>query len=342
MSNIDKLPGWRTLLETIIADAAERQRIANILEIKPITLIRWATSNAQPRSKHLYALLDALPDMREQLISLIVEEYPEFRTDVAVIEGLSPDIPSDFYAQVLEAHNRHPSISRGATIRALVLQQMLTHLDAQHKGMLIIINQCMPPSERKVRSLRLIDGRGTPPWQHLFPTIRFFGLESQIGYAVQMHRPITIPAYKNNVHWQPIQDEQAEESMITYPLIRADQIAGSLTIISTQPYYFTDINIDIVQRYIDLFLLAFEQADFHAFEQIALGIMPSSSLQKTITGQFNQRIHELIIKATHESRYQTLSDTTLQLYQKMEQELLLFARRITTSANNSQDPKTHP
>lgn len=341
MSNIDNLPGWRTLLETIIADAAERQRIANILEINPVTLMRWTTSNAQPRSKYLYALLDALPEMREQLISLIVEEYPEFRTDIEVIEELSPDIPSDFYAQVLEVHNREPSISRGATIRALVLQQMLAHLDAQHKGMLIIANRCMPSDVQKVRSLRLIDGRGTPPWQHFFPTIRFFGIESQIGYAVQMHRPIFIASYKNNVHWQPLQDEQSEESMITYPLIRADKIAGSLTIMSTQPYYFTEIHIDLIQRYMDLFLLAFEQADFYTFERIALGIMPSSAIQKTITDQFNQRMHDLIIKATQELRYQTLSDATFQLYQKMEQELLLFTSTLTGLPNSPPKPQAN-
>lgn len=334
MSTINNLPGWRALLKTIIADVSERQRIAQILEINQITLMRWATGSSHPRPKHLYALLDTRPDMREQFIALIVEEYPEFSADIAVIEELSPEIPSDFYAQVLEAHNQQPSIARGATIRALVLQQMLTHLDAQHKGMLILANQCTPPSKQKVRSLRLIDGQGTPPWQHIFPTIRFCGLESQIGYAVQTHRPIIIHTYKNNPHWQPIQEEQQEESMLTYPLIRADRIAGCLTIMSTQPYYFTDIHIDLIQHYIDLFLLAFEQADFHAFEQIALGIMPSFTLQKKLTTQFNQRIHELIITATHELRYQTLPDATLQLYQKMEQELLTLTSTLTDVQNN--------
>jgi hypothetical protein len=334
LSNIDNLPGWRALLETLIADDMERQRIAHTLNINPITLTRWATGITHPRHKHLYALLDALPDVREQLISLIIEEYPEFRIDFAVIEELSPTIPSAFYAQVLEAYNQQPSISRSAKIRDLVLKQMLTHLDAQHKGMLIMVNQCTPTGEQKVRSLHLIDGQGTPPWQQIFPTIRFFGLETQIGYAVQMHRPITIHSYKNTPHWQPIQDEH-EESMITYPLIRADQIAGSLTIISTQAYYFTDIHRELIEHYTDLFLLAFEEADFHAFERIAVGIMPSSPLQKTLTSQFNQRLHELIIVATHERRHQTLSDATLQVYQQMEQELLLFASTLTDWQNNT-------
>ncbi|GCE23736.1 GAF domain-containing protein [Dictyobacter kobayashii] len=276
MSKTYESPGWRTFLETVIADPTERQRIARTLGINQISLTRWAAGTSNPRLKHLYALLDALPNQRERLIEMIAEEFPEFRTEVAIIEEMPQEIPAVFYAKILEAYNQLTTNLRATTIRALVLQQMLSHLDAQQNGMVIFANQCTQPScpGQKVRSLRILDGRGNPPWHAIDNNVRFFGLESQIGYAVQVKRPLVI--HKQNIKnlWYPIHYDKLAESVVAYPLIRANQVAGCLTLISPKPQHFSETHMSLIHNYADLFMLSFEAADFYDFDQVALGIMP--------------------------------------------------------------------
>jgi len=47
-------PGsWRELLENIISNTAERERIANEIGVRSITLIRWANGQSVPRQHNL-------------------------------------------------------------------------------------------------------------------------------------------------------------------------------------------------------------------------------------------------------------------------------------------------
>ena len=62
---------WRKLLENIIADAQERQRIANKLGVNPATLMRWARGETNPRQENLQRLLKALPEQQETLARLL-------------------------------------------------------------------------------------------------------------------------------------------------------------------------------------------------------------------------------------------------------------------------------
>lgn len=324
MNNSNKSPRWRTLLEAVIADPSERRRIARTLGINPISLTRWATGISNPRPKHLYALLTALPNRRDELVGLIVDEFPEFSADMAIMEKVPMEIPVTFYAKVLDAYNRLPMSVRAATIRTIVLQQMLSHLDAKQLGMVIFATQCVPPKYpvQKVRSLRIIDGRGNPPWQHIENNVRYFGLESQIGTAVQFTRPIITNRQEDKKRLYPLHCWNYEESYIAYPLMRADLVVGCLTIISTQKNYFSGSYIELISNYIDLFLLAFETIDFYSIDQIMLGIMPASESQATILEQFNQQVNQLIIEATRKQQLLTRLEAELQLSQQLEQALL--------------------
>src|SRR5579883_2024761 len=55
---------WRELLGKIIADPQERQRLADTLNINPITLTRWATHKSNPRPDNLRPLIEVLPQYR--------------------------------------------------------------------------------------------------------------------------------------------------------------------------------------------------------------------------------------------------------------------------------------
>ncbi|GHO85182.1 GAF domain-containing protein [Dictyobacter formicarum] len=326
MSNTHELSGWRIFLEAVIADPTEKQRIARILGVNQISLIRWASGTSNPRLKHLYALLEALPNHREKLIEMISTEFPEFRADIAVIEEMPREILSHFYARILEAYNQLSKNLRATTIRSLVLQQMLSHLDARQDGVVIFACQCTQPyAGKKVRSLRIIDGRGNPPWHAIDNNMRFFGLESQIGYAVQIKRQLVIHKQLIKKLWYPIHYDKLAESVVAYPLIRANQIAGCLTLISPKPQHFSELHMELIRRYADLFMLSFEETDFYDFDQIMLGIMPPSDVQETILDQFNSRATQLIIEASNQALPLTRLEAEKQLWPEIEQELLDIA-----------------
>lgn len=343
MSNTHESPGWRIFLEAVIADPTERQRIARMLGVNQISLIRWASGTSNPRLKHLYALLDALPNHREKLIEMITTEFPEFRADVAVIEEMPQEIPSHFYAKILEAYNQLTKNLQATTIRALVLQQMLSHLDARQEGVVIFACQCTRPcTNKKVRSLRIIDGRGNPPWHAIDNNVRFFGLESQIGYAVQIKRPIVIHKHLIKKVWYPIHYDKLPESIVAYPLMRANQIAGCLTLVSPKPQHFSEIHMELIRRYVDLFMLSFEPADFYDFDQVMLGIMPSSEVQETILGQFNSRATQLIIEASNQNLPLRRPEAEKQLWPEIEQELLDIAARHPCDIQPARQPESCP
>ncbi|GCE30897.1 hypothetical protein KDA_63810 [Dictyobacter alpinus] len=324
MSNTHKPSGWRTFLEKVIVDPCERQRIASILGVNPVSLTRWANGTSNPRSKHLYALLDALPTRREELIALIAEEFPEFRTDIAVKEEMPAQIPPAFYARVLEDYHQLPPGIRNTTVQSMVIQQILAHLNPEQRGMVVYASQCTRPAVQgqKVRSLRIVSGRGNPPWHRMENNMRFFGLESLNGHVVQFQRPILIHEHTQKKRFYPTHYDQTAESIICCPLIRANKIAGSLTIISMQPQYFTDIHVNLVNGYVDLFMLGFESAEFYDFEQIALGIMPSTEIQGPILDQYNTRVTNILIEAARQQPPLNRPEVELQVCQAFEQEFL--------------------
>ncbi|GCE09615.1 GAF domain-containing protein [Dictyobacter aurantiacus] len=339
MSNTHESPGWRIFLEAAIADPTERQRIARILGVNQISLIRWASGTSNPRLKHLYALLEALPDHREKLIEMIAVEFPQFRADVAVIEEMPQEIPSSFYAKILEAYNQRTKHLRIATIRSMILQQMLSHLDARQDGVAIYASQCTrPQAGKKVRSLRIIDGRGNPPWHAINSNVRFYGLESQIGYAVQTKRPIVIHKHLIKKQWFPVNYNELAESIVAYPLIHANQIAGCMTLISPKPQHFSDVHMELIRRYVDLFMLSFESSDLYDFEQIALGVMPSSDVQEAILEEFNSRATQLIIEASKRGLSLTRPEAEKLLWPEIEQELL----DIAAGSSNEMPPAAQP
>src|SRR5579864_5095707 len=93
---------WRKLLENIIADAQERQRIANELGVNPVTLIRWARGETNPRQENLQRLLKALPAQQQTLTRLLTEEFPAF--DMPANEDWSEHIPAEIYSRILNTY----------------------------------------------------------------------------------------------------------------------------------------------------------------------------------------------------------------------------------------------
>ncbi len=177
---------WRELLAKIIKDSHEKQRVANELGVSVITLTRWVSGESTPRPHNLRLLLKALPEHRKALLETFPEEISLSVDEKVEGEDTGQEIPSVFYARVLNAHCNLPRILHFSSICDVILQQALKQLDPNRVGMEITVVQCMYPSlNGKIRSLRESLGRGTPPWnRELEQRTLFLGAESLSGYVV--------------------------------------------------------------------------------------------------------------------------------------------------------------
>jgi transcriptional regulator with XRE-family HTH domain len=288
---------WRQLLGKIIKDTHEKQRIATELGVSVITLSRWASGESTPRLPNFRALIKALPEHRAALAEALPDEILRSLNEPADIEDTEYEIPSVFYARVLNAHCNLPQILHFSSICDIILQQALKQLDPNRLGMEATIVRCMSPSRnKKIRSLRESLGRGTPPWhRELEQRTLFLGAESLAGYVVSSGRPLPVnhgdPQNLFPAHWI-----EHEESAMAYPIMMSDQVAGCLLLSSTEPNYFqSPARQRLVQYYAELLLMAFEPEDFYNLQDIELGHIPSQEVQRSYLASFRQRVAEVMI-----------------------------------------------
>jgi hypothetical protein len=315
---------WRELLGQVTSDPQEKQRIADVVGVNPITLMRWATNKSNPRLDNLRPLLSALPQYRQQLTRLIAVEYPHVLNAVPAFTEIAPEIPSAFYARVLNAHTTSPSLLRGSAVSILILQQLLEHLDPQQLGMVAVIIQCMPPSVPggKVRSLRKTAGRGNSSWSNIEHSTCFLGAEGQAGRALMSGRFTAIQTHEEKLRLFPTHPMTEEESTVSYPILLADRVAGCLGITSTRRNYFTQVHLDLIQSYVDLMVLAFEWHEFYPLQDIKLGIMPPAIEQQPLLASFQRRVTLRLIEAVQDHQPITRMQVEQAIWHEIEEELL--------------------
>jgi len=313
---------WRELLAKIIKDSHEKQRVANELGVSVITLTRWVSGESTPRPHNLRLLLKALPEHRKALLETFPEEISLSVDEKVEGEDTGQEIPSVFYARVLNAHCNLPRILHFSSICDVILQQALKQLDPNRVGMEITVVQCMYPSlNGKIRSLRESLGRGTPPWnRELEQRTLFLGAESLSGYVVSSGRPLAVPSRQQGLNLFPVQWVEWEESAIAYPIMIADQIAGCLLVSSTQPDYFlSQARQKLVQQYAELLLVAFEPANFYDLGSVDLGRIPPYEQQRSHLNNFRQRVADVMIR----QRVDVVQAERI-VWQLIEDELLQF------------------
>jgi hypothetical protein len=313
---------WRELLRNIIRNAQERQRIAHALGVNVITLMRWATYKSTPRQDKLRQLLEILPQYRQQLSELIAIEYPHISLERSVSSTIPQEIPAAFYARVLSVHTTSPSILRTSSLCTLILQQIQRHLDPGQSSIIIFIAQCMQSRwDGKVHSLRKTFSRGSFPWNDLENRTFFLGAESQAGQAVISGHPVLVNSHQEKMRSFPTHQDPRGESMLAFPLLFSDRTAGCLAIISTQRNYFSQAHLDLMQNYVNLLVLAFEDHEFYNLHNIVLGILPSSQKQLPLLTSFQRRVMQHMIRATQQHESLTRAQAETLSWQELEEEL---------------------
>jgi len=323
---MDQSISWRELLGRSIGDVHERQRIATALGINPATLTRWAANETNPRQQNLRELIRALPQQRKELIQLIQLEFPEFEADSKVLdqEDSLTTIPAAFYSRVLDSFVTTRRSQRFWTVCNLVLNQALGQLDPNSLGMAITVAQCLPPSQGgKVRSMREVTGRGTPPWQFtLTREALFLGIEALAGYAITKGRTFTVENRMNRLGFYPVRWEPWEESAVVSPIWFEYRIAGCLVVSSTQANYFLPFRQNLIEQYAKLMTLAFEPEDFFKQEDIQLMIMPDRELQQTKVSNFRQRLSSVLLEVGRNQQTIDIEQSELLVWKQLEEEFL--------------------
>jgi hypothetical protein len=323
---------WRKLLGRIIANPKERQRLANELNIRTITLTRWAGGNGAPRSYNLRQLLTALPEHRQEMHELLAKEFPEIvRTSEEEIPASTiAEIPSEFYTRCLQTCAIEPREQRFWALSALILQQALSQLDPNNLGMAITIAQCMPPSSgHKVRSLRERAGKGTHPWKaDLEQEAIFLGSESLAGQAIAQSHLLAVekrPEQQGGLYsGQWVKDEV---SAAACPILQGGRFAGCLVVSSTQPGYFVPFRQTLITNYAALVALAFRPEDFYPFKEIELLSMPDAVVQKDFFKHLRQRMSTLMLESQRSKQPITIMEAEQIIWQQVEGELLAMQVR---------------
>ena len=282
---------WRDLLGKIATKPGERHKIAAALRINSITITRWIAGTTKPRVETLRALLRVLPQYREQLITLLKQEYPDLFINEPVID-MQIAIPSDFYSQVLNMYALDPERLRISSLASTILQQIVLQFDSGNEGFATFITQCVAPAPgQKVRSLRITIGHGGPlATRRFINQTCFCGAESQAGLATLSAHPVIIQNSEEAQRIIPGQHIVIHGSSLAIPLLQHDHIAGCACFVSPQRDYFSAERIGLLKHYTNLLTIAFEPWDFYPLSDIHLAMMPNRSQQEAFLSTLQERI----------------------------------------------------
>ena len=317
-------PSWREVLSKIISSPAERDRIANEIGVRSITLTRWSTGESTPRLQNLRQLLNALPkQQRDQLLEVLEELPSDFL--VPLIDATSSEISYKFIMEVLDSRATMSDTLRFWTISRLVLQQALRQLDPERQGMAITVVRCMPPgTDGKIHSLRESLGQGSPPWEgDLEQKAMFLGAESLAGYVVATCRPEAVQDLMKDKTFLPAYQTEHEVSAAAHPIMYAGRVAGCLLLSCTQPNYFlSQARLSLIHDYASLLALAFDPEEFYKPECIEFRVMPPLEKQHPYFASFRQRVLKLIGESVAAGRPLTNIQAEQLVWQELENILL--------------------
>lgn len=288
---MNEIPVWREQLKHIISDLQERRRIAKHVEVNVATLGRWASNQTDPRQENLLALLDALPQQREQFMESMRQEFPHyFQYDPSIVPSL--EIPSVFYHRALISYKGNTPTGRLSELPTMVVQQIMAQLEMQPRDGVVAIVQCVIPkaSDGFVLSLRRIVRQGIPPQPAPLEGLStFYGVESPVGQAASQRRPMIVQsAYERKQQYpQYISEYPHIESELAYPIMLRDGVAGCLYIASIHANYFNKAREESAQRYATLLLLAFGDLFYN---NILLGMMPAAEMQRPELVKFQEHV----------------------------------------------------
>ena len=322
---------WQNLLKQVIKVPGERQRLATALGLSEMTLSRWTTAGTIPPAPHIIRLVQVVQlQYRQEFIeALEADTYPDIQFWLKA--GPAEQIPAEFYARILSLRTTTTESLRFWHLSEAILAQALDQLDPNRFGMSITLVQCMPPSrtyDNKIRSLREVAGKGTPPWNSdLMHLAQFLGMESLAGYVVEARHEATVEDLSKE-QLVPAYQTDHEVSAAACPIMLGDHTIGCLSASSTQIAYFTQPRIALLAAFSNLISLAFNRRDFYPVAQVELRIMPPPAIQRPILNTFRPSVSRNLTNAQHQRIQKTNAQAEYEAWEAIENELIEVARTV--------------
>ena len=325
---------WRELLGQAVSKPEERHKLATTLRINAITITRWITGASNPRNETLRALPAALPEHREQMITLLKQEYTGLFANEPVVD-IPLMIPADFYTHLLNIYAMHPERLRSSKLISCILQQIIHQLDPDNEeGLGVFIAQCVPLDPgQTVRSLRTIVGYGGPLIARpLINQTFFFGAESQAGLAALEAHPVAIQNPEEAQYVVPGRHIIVFGSSLAIPILHYDRIAGTACFVSPQHNYFSPDRINLLKNYVNLLTIAFDMREFYPFSKINLAMMPSRPQQTVLLADLQDRITAYMLLRTREGHLLSWLEAEHKAIKEKEEALIQFALNTVVPA----------
>jgi len=326
MDNMHEASSWRSLLGQLIKNVKEREALASILGVRPVTLMRWVNGSARPRDENMSQLVKAIPPADAAIfMRLIAREFPDLGASDTLKKRTQSAIPPEFYGQILRAHALTPRPMCRQVIQDLVLRQAIEQLDPERLGMSISIVTFVHPLEGwQVRSMREIGGVGTPPWSdNLAQRTILFGAESLVGYAMTNMSCFVVPN-RTETTFFPVHWAEHEQSTVAIPILQHGKVAGGLIAASAVPNYFMVgyPSVSLLEDYARLAGFLFEKEEFFEPGEIALGFMPDYELQVPYFRNFSRLVSQQFRLEQVRGGHFTLEQAQSQVWREIEEALL--------------------
>lgn len=320
---------WRELLKELGIE--EKRRIIDTLGIQDKTLERWIRGQTDlPRLSRLRQLLNVLPVQTRGLFIEVAQQDPHFSRYIAEIAPLSLstklEIPSAFYARLMEVHISTSKGLRFTSVCQLVMLQVLQQLDLYHLGLCVVVLKCTPPSsDQKVRSLHQQFSLGTPPWNNVVEQWGFFvGAESVAGQAVMAGAPSTIQDVYSmtNPDLLSVHRDEQVASIAAFPIQKEEGVAGCFLVLSTHPNFFTPSRFTVLQQYCHLMVIALNDNEFYEQQRIELHVLPPIKMQQDVLAQVRKRTSTIFKQAHLDGQAMNWGEAEQQARQYIEAVLL--------------------
>ena len=340
---------WRGFLEQLnrLMDAPQKRAFAKSLGVSQASINRWRRGEDLPNPRNLENLLTLLPEDQRVKMMVLMRADPkvlpllpaEARTfeEATTIETLDT-----FCINLLRLQRDSPD--RFWQLSGAILRKCLALLEThpQQTGMEIVVVTCMPPRDGKVRSLRALVGMGTAPWQNfLHEKDYFLGLNSLAGNVVVTRRGRAV----SNLAHQPLAPSpfiEHEQSAAAFPIMNITEgpspemaVAGALVVSCTQPGYFTDERMELIEVFADLIRLALHEYIFYRAFQIDLVALPPWEQQKDILETFWEKFTVENAKTRREGEH-SYAEIELLVRKQIEGELLQVATPPPMSTTHPQ------
>jgi hypothetical protein len=294
---------WRQILDKILSDQQEFDRLVKALSVDPRTLKGWAKGTSNPRSQGLLLLLHNLPAAYQDILPQLVQTefpdvYEQYEAMLRKVEITATTIPAVLYERVLQerATTLHPLARWG--VGSSVLRTLITQLSQGSELVVAVLVSCVPPGPGESHVTRLQEWVVETNEENVREPRYYMGMNSLAGYVLEMGKPCVYNELQSFP--TPVATDAFTASMASvagYPICQNGSFGGVLLIYSTAPRFFSRRKLDLLQKYSDLCALAFREEAFFPQESIFLQIIPERETQMATLALLREKIHELMASA---------------------------------------------